>query len=336
MNAPITGRPARWTNPPIIDAAFVAARRLELGMSREALAAAVGVAQLSVATFEGGGAQSHLTLGFVADLAAALAVDVADLIAADAGDEHGDAEAEAEAEVVAVKPTPEDQANAKHKAKVMAVEPKAKAKVMAVEPKAKHKAKVMATTTTATAEADADADADDADDEAEAEAEADMMTTTDVAEVGRLVAIVGPVHVDALAEALGWTLARVLVGLDGLDSHVAGAGQRVHWSGPNVVALVPVAGDRAGLETATRRAFSTSGLMTSEAQVLFELIGRPAGVRATTLPAMPFNRLRAAGLAEVDGESETRTAGIANLSDEGRFALCVREGSFRGRAAGPP
>lgn len=56
---------------------------------------------------------------------------------------------------------------------------------------------------------------------------------------------------------------------------------------------------------------------------MFELVTRPDGAKASTLPPVPLHRLRAAGLATIVGERQQRPRLVATLSDEGRFALCL-------------
>lgn len=156
----------------------------------------------------------------------------------------------------------------------------------------------------------------------------DERRTDDARRVGAaLVASGGELHVDSLAEALGWSPERTRLALDDLEGRVRACGMRLVWRGGTRVLLAPEDGEAPAVARHSRRQLETFGLNRAEAITIVRLLH---GARSHTgQNPLTERRLGVAGVVRNDrsgrpGRRDLPRVNIA-LSDQTRYDLYLTD-----------
>jgi len=161
----------------------------------------------------------------------------------------------------------------------------------------------------------------------DASTDPDVVATDDVAAVGALLSTAGAtVSVDAIAVALGWTLERTLLALDGLDRSLPGIGQRLAWLNTTHVAVCPAPVDVDTATVVARRSLAETGVNSDEATVMLKVLEHQS-VAAVTANPVTVNRLYAAGFLEFADNDAAGRPNRAVLTDAATFNLVLDDGN---------
>lgn len=158
----------------------------------------------------------------------------------------------------------------------------------------------------------------------------DGVRDDDPAIVGRHLAVVGRLHVDAAAQTLGWTVGRVRWALVNLEARLAATGQALAWIADTEVILAPAPGDDTVTDEVSRRDLRAYGLTEPDARLLYMCLTSGPLHRYSDLDAVALGRLRSASLITTGilfAPRQTRKGGRsaegARITDDARFNLCL-------------
>jgi transcriptional regulator with XRE-family HTH domain len=179
----------------------------------------------------------------------------------------------------------------------------------------------------------------------------DGVRDDDPAILGRHLAVVGRLHLDAAAQKRGWTVGRVRWALVNLEERLAATGQTLAWIADTEVVLAPAPGDDTITDEVSRRDLRAYGLTEPDS---VSSTCKPGGVtpgkdnllrayvmcltsgplhRYSDLDAVALGRLRAAGLVTTEilfAPRQTRKGGRsaegARITGDARFNLCLDDG----------
>lgn len=161
----------------------------------------------------------------------------------------------------------------------------------------------------------------------------DTVDPDDPTTVGRILADVGPVHADELAEALSWTRSRTMYALALLEERLPTVGQRLAWLADSQVRIIHAPGPPTALAALTKTSATTWGLGHAATAHLSWVAAHETsgGYRAAGKQNDPvvIARLKAAGLITDIGASQTNQRRAKpeqerlRLTDQARFNLCL-------------
>lgn len=156
----------------------------------------------------------------------------------------------------------------------------------------------------------------------------DNVTNNDPATVGAVLATNGgPVHIDTLATSLNWTLERLNIALDTLETRLAATGQRLAWHLDTHVALSPLDVPAPILKQVARQGILDEGLTFSELRCLIEIATNGPRLYRRAWPRVLILRLADANLLNIailpTKQPNDRNSEAARLTDICRYNLVL-------------